>query len=103
MKSSVAIDTKPPHLPRADRAVELILEPMTWPASPAAPTPPRPPAIVERTMALPGRRPAAMPATPRAMDPNPDPDAPPTRALTILLVEKTTPTAIRGPMICAIV
>src|SRR6266516_4218922 len=32
MKSSVAIDTDPPYLPRAARAVELIFEPMSRPA-----------------------------------------------------------------------
>src|SRR5437867_5597673 len=101
MKSSVAIDTEPPHLPRAARAVELILEPTARPALAAAPTAERPAAAVERTMALPGRSPAMAPATPSVIDPSPDPAAPPTSALTILLVEKTTPTDISGPKICA--
>src|SRR5437867_9882338 len=101
MKSSVAIDTDPPYLPRAARAVELIFEPMSRPAFAAAPTADRPAAAVERTMAPPGRRLSPMPATPRAIDPSPDPAAPPTSALTILLVEKTTPTDMSGPMTCA--
>src|SRR5438034_11008256 len=101
MKSSVAIDTDPPYLPSAARAVELIFEPMTRPAFAAAPTADRPAAAVERTIAPPGRRLSPIPATPRAIDPSPDPAAPPTSALTILLVEKTTPTDMRGPMTCA--
>src|SRR5439155_26842490 len=35
-----------------------------------------------------------------AIDPSPDPAAPPTSALTILLVEKTTPTDMNGQMPC---
>src|SRR6266498_5465013 len=72
MKSSVAIDTDPPHLPRAARAVELILEPTTRPALAAALAADRPAAAVERTTALPGRRPTTVPVTPSAMDPSPD-------------------------------
>src|SRR5881398_1378992 len=72
MKSSVAIDTDPPYLPRAARAVGLIFEPTTRPALAAAPTAERPAAAVERTMALPGRRPTMAPATPNVIDPSPD-------------------------------
>src|SRR5438876_8987093 len=68
MKSSVAIDTDPPHLPRAARAVELILEPTTRPALAAALAAERPAAAVERTMALPGRSPTRAPATPNVID-----------------------------------
>src|SRR5207247_4525707 len=74
---------------------------MTRPALAAAPTAERPAAAVERTTALPGRRPTTVPVTPSAMDPSPEPAAPPTSALTILLVEKTTPTDMNGPMTCA--
>src|SRR4030095_10191366 len=101
MKSSVAVDKDPPYLRSAARAVELSLEPMTWPALPAAAAAERPAATVERTTAPPGRRLIPIPAAPMAIDPSPDPEAPPTSALTILLVEKTTPTAISGPTTCA--
>ena len=85
----------------AARAVELILEPTAFPALAAELITALPPAIVERTTAPPGIRLAPIPATPSAMDPSPDPEAPPTSALTTLFVEKTTPTDISGPMSCA--
>jgi hypothetical protein len=85
----------------ADLAVELSLEPMTRAALAAAPTAEPPAAAVERTTAAPGRRLNPTVITPSVIDPSPEPAAPPTSAFTILLVEKTTPTAMSGPRICA--
>src|SRR5438093_13568663 len=64
MKSSVAIDGGPPHLPGAARAVALIFEPTTRPALAAALAAGHPPAAVERTMAPPRSTPTTAPGPP---------------------------------------
>ena len=78
--------------------MELSLLPTVLTAPAAAPTTAVPAEAVERTKARPGIMLARIPVIPRAMDPAPEPAAPPTKALTSLLVEKMTPTDMMGPI-----
>src|SRR5215510_6260383 len=99
MKSSTDWDmNKISYLPSADRAVALSLLPTVLTAPAVAPTTAVPADAVERTKARPGIKLRRTPVKPRAIEPAPDPPAPPTSALTSLFVEKITPTDMMGPI-----